>query len=205
MKPILLRKKSGAYKPPETELQTLTEERKDPENELKQDTSRGLLITAIVLFILALLFSVGVAGLSIYNTVIVETQVVQMIQLLNSPNSGLQIIVDGTTMSSTRQSSAESCGRGRPPRRRRAGSCAPPAGQSQSTATTSSPRASRPSATPRWWCRPALVCSISTRCTSASTWPPATARSSTSGIGHELLPLYPDKAPARLGGKARAS
>lgn len=98
MKPILLRKKSGAYKPPETELQTLTEERKDPENELKQDTSRGLLITAIVLFILALLFSVGVAGLSIYNTVIVETQVVQMIQLLNSPNSGLQIIVDGTTV-----------------------------------------------------------------------------------------------------------
>ena len=24
-------------------------------------------------------------------------------------------------------------------------------------------------------------------------------------IGHEILPLYPDKAPARLGGRARAS
>ena len=79
------------------------------------------------------------------------------------------------------------------------------AARSASTATTSSPRASRPSATSRSSCRPASACSTRTRSTSPRSGRASTGASTTSAIGHEILPLYPDKAPARLGGSARSS
>ena len=101
MQYVRLDKKSGAPKnePGISKLAESELQDRDAEpNPVEKNTGRGLLIAAIVLLILMFFFCAAVAGLSIYSTVIVETEVVQMIELLNGNRSGLEIIVDGTTV-----------------------------------------------------------------------------------------------------------
>jgi len=89
------RTKSGQAKYDILEENKQNEPQREPEPEKK---SSILTYIAILLLILSLILTAAVAGLSIYNTVVIETQIIQMIKLINGSTSGLELIRDGTTV-----------------------------------------------------------------------------------------------------------
>lgn len=64
----------------------------------ENENTNALFWTAVVLWLVSLILSILVSGLTMYNIVLIETQMIQAIQLAAGNQSGLKVINNGTTV-----------------------------------------------------------------------------------------------------------
>jgi len=91
------KRKSGQEKNVKPEFTRLQNEELQNQT-TSEETTSTLLLIAIFLLILSLILTAAVAGLSIYNTVVTETEIIHQIRLLNGSRSGLQLVREGSTI-----------------------------------------------------------------------------------------------------------